>query len=194
LTDTAILRFLRGRKHDIEKAYKAIVRHIKWREENNVDFITPESIQNEINANKVIVSGTDKWGRPLIWLIVRNHHKDRRDFKEISRFTIYNIEQALKASNPGEERVNIIFDMTDFGLYCMDYEVVRMLVDLLAYNYPDILHQGLIVSAPMIFTGCWMIIRPWIDPITASKVTFMNRSKLTEFIDEEHFPEAFTKT
>jgi len=55
--DTAILRFVRGRKHDVDKAFRAMLRHVEWRKENDVENITEESIQTELNSNKLIVSG-----------------------------------------------------------------------------------------------------------------------------------------
>jgi hypothetical protein len=184
------LRFLRGRKHDTEKAYRAIKRHLEWRKENNVEQISPDTFQNELKANKVIQSGKDKEGRPLIFIIVRNHHKDRRDIDEMKRYIIFTLEQAIKASNPEEEKMRIIFDMSNFGFSCMDYEVVKMLINILEFNYPETLHTAVLLSSPMLFSGCWMVISPWLDPVTRAKVSFIDKSKITEFVDESMIPAA----
>lgn len=190
MTDTTIMRFLRGRKHDTEKTYRAIKRHLQWRKENNVDEISPATFQNELNANKVLLQGKDKEGRPLIFIIVRNHNKDHRDIEEMKRYIIYTLEHAIKESNPEEEKMRIIFDMSDFGFSCMDNEVVKMLINILEFNYPETLHTAVLLSAPMIFSGCWMVISPWLDPVTRAKVSFINKSKITEIVDESMIPEA----
>ena len=65
----------------------------------------------------------------------------------------------------------------------MDYEALKMLVDILQYNYPEILSCALIMNSPIIFTACWQIIKLWIDPVTAAKCIFLKPSQLHEYID-----------
>lgn len=43
-------------------------------------------------------------------------------------------------------------------------------------------------SRPWIFNGCWYIIKPWIDPVTASKVTFVNEKELKQIIPPSSLP------
>ena len=71
---------------------------------------------------------------------------------------------------------------------CMDYEVVKMLVNTLQYNYPETLKVALIVNAPMLFSACWMIIKGWLDPVTAGKVSFVNLQQLEQYIDKDSIP------
>ena len=64
----------------------------------------------------------------------------------------------------------------------MDYEIVRLLIDILQYNYPETMNSALIVNSPFLFHACWAVIRPWLDPITASKVVFINQKQLAEHV------------
>jgi hypothetical protein len=41
----------------------------------------------------------------------------------LESFIIFNIETALKRSVPAEEQMIIVFDLSNFGMSCMDYEV-----------------------------------------------------------------------
>ena len=186
LTDLTLLRFYRGRKKNFDKAINGIIKHLEWRKENEVDHpgISPESIQKEVSANKIITSGKDKKGSSLVTVIAKNHDKDNRDINEIKRFIIYNIETAVKTTNPDTEQLVIVFDLEQFGYYCMDYEVVKMLINILEFNYPETLDCALIVNAPFVFSACWMVIKPWLDPITAAKCTFINKADLKHHIDE----------
>jgi hypothetical protein len=70
----------------------------------------------------------------------------------------------------------------------MDYEVVKMLINILQFNYPDILHHALVVNSPFLFSACWAIIRRWLDPVTAAKVLFVSNDQLPEHIPAEHIP------
>jgi hypothetical protein len=73
MNDMTILRFLRGRKHDVERAFRLIIRHLEWRKEKNVDNITADACPIEISKRKAIVSGSDSAGRPAIFTLARRY-------------------------------------------------------------------------------------------------------------------------
>jgi hypothetical protein len=182
-TNTAVLRFLRGRKGDVDKAFRALKRHVEWRKEHDVDNISADTIREEIDSGKVTVNGVDLKGRPVITVIARKHDKSKRDFDQMRRFIIYMLEETMKQAQPHEEKMVILFDLAGFGMQCMDYEILKMLIEILQFNYPETLSVALVVSAPMLFSACWMIIRPWLDPVTAAKCTFLSTSQLTNHVD-----------
>lgn len=71
-------------------------------------------------------------------------------------------EQTFRKLN--EEIVDsicIVFDLRKFTLANMDYQFVKRLVWLLGKYYPERLGICLIYGAPIIFQGCWTVIRPW---------------------------------
>ena len=99
---------------------------------------------------------------------------------------IYNCEQVtFKLAKPEEERMVICFDLSGFSLRCMDYEVMKLLIDILSYNYPDTLEVAHVINAPFIFWACWAVMKPWLDPVTAAKVTFINKDKLSEHFSSD---------
>lgn len=193
LTDTAYLRFLRGRKHDEEKALRALARYIEWRKEFDVDNIgdKTEEFQTEVEAKKVETGFYDRDGRPAVHIYARKHNKYSRDIEQVRKMIIYSLEDVLKRTNPAEERIVICFDLKGFSLNCMDYEVVKMIVDILGFNYPETLHTAFIVNAPFLFSACWAVIRPWLDPVTASKVSFIKMEQLKTYFSEENIPSDF---
>lgn len=188
-SDIALLRFLRGRKLDVEKAYRALLRHLIWRNENKVDYIDScfEEIHGELTKRKIFVECFDKMDHPVVTICARRHNKDQRDIDVMKKFIIFTLEKALKKAIP-DEKIVILFDLSGFTLSCMDYEVVKMLVNTLQYNYPETLKVALIVNAPMLFSACWMIIKGWLDPVTAAKVNFVNLQKLEQYIDKDSIP------
>ena len=112
LSRVAVLRFLRGRKGDAEKAFRAIERHIEWRNEHTVDNIDEDYIRKELESGKVVVRGVDLRGRPLVTIKARHHRKDDRDLEQIRKFIIYSLERALVTSNPDEQKMTILFDLS----------------------------------------------------------------------------------
>ena len=124
---------------------------------------------------------------PVVTICARRHNKDQRDIDVMKKFIIFTLEKALKKAIP-DEKIVILFDLAGFTMSCMDYEVVKMLVNTLQYNYPETLKVALIVNAPMLFSACWILIKSWLDPITASKVSFVNLQQLEQYLDKDSIP------
>lgn len=57
----------------------------------------------------------------------------------------------------------IVFDLKDFGMSCMDYQMIKNLIWLLSRHYPERLGVCLIINAPALFSGCWAVIKGWYD-------------------------------
>lgn len=184
-TDVSVLRFLRGRNNVKEKALNGLVKHVEWREKYNVDKILTEteSFKSETEQKKVFGGGFDLKKRPIVNLIARRHNKDKRNIDILQSYIIFTLESAMKRVLAGDEKIVILFDLSQFSLTCMDYEALKMLVNIIQFNYPEILSCALIVNSPLIFSACWQIIKLWIDPITAAKCLFLKPSQLHEYID-----------
>jgi hypothetical protein len=189
LSDLTYLRFYRGRKRIMDDCYNSLISHLKWRKENDVVNYKTFDIKNEVEAKKSYIAGTDKKSHPVIYVFARRHDKYNRDVAEITRFIISTINSSLEQSVSSEEQIVIVFDLTNFGLSCMDYEAVKILISILAHNYPEILSTVHIVNHPWLFNACWAVIRPWIDPVTAEKVNFTSVADLAGFIEADLIPE-----
>jgi len=186
-TNTALLRFYRGRKGDEDDAYKALLRHVQWRNENDVNNIHNDvhKFQKEMDAKKVVAEGYDTSGRPAVFIYTKNHNKNDRNLEHLQMLIIYTVECVLKKASPDEERILICFDLTGFKLSNMDYDMVTMIIRTMEFNYPETLNNSLIINAPFMFYACWAVIQPWLDPVTASKVSFVSADKLHEIITFE---------
>src|SRR6202000_841664 len=79
--------------------------------------------------------------------------------------------------------------MTDFGLSNMDTAPVKFMIKCFEANYPESLGSVLIHKAPWIFSSIWNIIKGWLAPVVAAKISFTkNREDLEEFIAPERLP------
>lgn len=182
-TDMTILRFLRGKKHVAESALDGLIKHHQWRKEN-VDCLNMEHVATEKSYGKGYIQGKDLKGRPCIHVFAGKHNKWDRNIDSMKSYLIYLIEEAIRLSIPDDERLTLVFSLKGFTLRCMDYEFVKLLIDVLQTQYPDTLGDAIIVDSPYIFSGCWMLIRPWLDPVTSSKVTFSSHANLVNLLDE----------
>lgn len=122
------------------------------------------------------------------------HNKNDRDMEQIEKYIIYNLEEALKQSVPNEQRIIVIFDLSGFSFQCMDYEALKLLIDILQTQYPEILGVAYVVNAPWIFNACWSVISLWLDPVTKAKVSFVNEAHIREIMEGSEIPDYLGKT
>ncbi|BFZ14474.1 hypothetical protein BsWGS_17513 [Bradybaena similaris] len=163
-TDTSLRRFLRG-YGTVDAAFTAVLKYNKWRKDYSVDSLSAEDpdIMSELAKGTVhILRNRDKKNRPILYVAVRKHLVNDRDMDKLTKFTVYMLEQTFRKLN--EEIVDsicIVFDLRKFTLANMDYQFVKRLVWLLGKYYPERLGVCLIYGAPILFQGCWTVIRPW---------------------------------
>ncbi|XP_064608617.1 uncharacterized protein LOC135472845 [Liolophura sinensis] len=179
-SDASLRRFLRA-FGTADLACKNLLKSNKWRQEFGVESLSPEDkdIQEELISRKItILRHRDSQGRPIVYVAVRKHNVYERDIDKFTRFIVYILENACKKCHEDViDNLCIVFDMKGFSLSCMDYQFVKNLIWLLSKHYPERLGVCLIINSPMMFSGCWAAIRPWLHEVTASKVVFVNNEQ-----------------
>ncbi|KAF8918009.1 hypothetical protein BGZ58_004966, partial [Dissophora ornata] len=197
--DSLLLRFLRARKWNVTNGMNMILKAFKWRLEDDIEEVKSNSeveldakyrgFKLQMELGKSYVHGTDKMGRPVVYINVRMHKPSDQDPKALEKFTIYVMEVGRLMIQPPVETACLIFDMTGFSLANMDYNFVKFLVQCFEAYYPESLGVLVIHKAPFVFWGVWKIIEPWLDPVVASKIRFTRSDKeLSEIIDADHLP------
>src|SRR5690349_3323634 len=79
--------------------------------------------------------------------------------------------------------------MTDFSMANMDYTPVKFMIKCFEANYPESLGTVLVYKAPWVFNAVWSIVRGWLDPVVASKVSFVkNVDELEKFVPRNQIP------
>ena len=183
-SETTFRRFLLGRKRDVAGAHRDLVAFAKWREEHGGDSLTLEDCGDYGRRRVSFLHGRDKRNRPIIVSIAGRHPASRRNFEEVVRLVILLFDEALALAAP-EEQIISVFDLSAFGLWNMDLESVKLYLSALQVYYPETLGQLLVVNAPFIFWACWSVIKPLIDPATASKIMFVGIHELEDFIPRD---------
>ncbi|KAI9897074.1 hypothetical protein N3K66_008096 [Trichothecium roseum] len=205
--DAILLRFLRARKWDIEKALVMMISTMTWRHgEMRVDEDIMKNgeagaVDNEQNGQgkdkqlghdfleqirmgKSYLHGVDRKGRPICVVRVRLHKQGELCEESLEKYTVYIIETARMVLSPPVDTATIVFDMTGFSMANMDYTPVKFMIKCFEANYPESLGTVLVHNAPWVFQGIWKIIRGWLDPVVAAKVHFTNNKKdLEEYIE-----------
>ncbi|XP_074650704.1 uncharacterized protein LOC141905644 [Tubulanus polymorphus] len=192
LNDAALWRFLRAFR-TADAAFNAIIKCNNWRREYGVEKIGPDNefILKELTSQKmVLIKNRDLKGRPVIYIAARKHSVYERDINEFTKFIVYMLENACKRCFEDViDNLCIVFDLKDFKMSCMDYEFVKNLIWLLSKYYPERLGVCLIINAPLLFNGCWSVIRPWLNDVTARKVSFVkSEMELCKYFNPDILP------
>jgi len=72
------------------------------------------------------------------------------------------------------------------------YDFIKIIVQIGQDYYPEILSRIYIVNAPLLFSGIWAIVKPWIDERTKAKITTLGaqfESQLLEQVSEVNLPD-----
>ncbi|KAL0839644.1 hypothetical protein ABMA28_016313 [Loxostege sticticalis] len=173
--DFSLRRYLRAFK-TVDQAFQAIIKTNKWRAEYGVaDLQNDKELIEKYSDKARVLRHRDIVGRPIVYIPAKNHSSSDRSIDDLTKFIVYCLEDASKRCF--EEVVDnlcIVFDLNNFTLSCMDYQVLKNLIWLLSRHYPERLGVCLIINAPTFFAGCWAVIKGWLDENTAGKVTFVS--------------------
>jgi len=210
--DNLLLRFLRARKWDVEKALVMLISTMHWRsQEMHVDDDVikrgeggaaedakssdhgvkkeGEDFLAQVRLGKSYLHGIDKEGRPMCFVRVRLHKAGEQSEASLERYTVYVIETARLVLSPPVDTAAVIFDMTGFSMANMDYAPVKFMIKCFEANYPESLGVVLVHKAPWIFQGIWSIIKGWLDPVVAAKIHFTkNVDELETYISSDRIP------
>ncbi|KAI9680765.1 MAG: hypothetical protein M1817_004205 [Caeruleum heppii] len=208
--DALLLRFLRARKWDVERALVMLVATMHWRSQEMLvdddiiktgeagalqaassnDPILQKDGQDflaQMRLGKSYLHGVDGEGRPICWVHVRLHRQGEQSEKSLERYTVFVIETARLLLRSPVDTAAIVFDMSGFSMANMDYAPVKFMIKCFEANYPESLGVVLVHKSPWIFQGIWSIIKGWLDPVVAGKVHFTKSVEdLQSFIPRSH--------
>jgi len=187
--DIVYLRFLRARKFNVDAAYEMLTEALRFRtsfQDKGVEAITVDSVSNELKSGKTFFHGTDKDGRPVCIVKVKNHDPAKIDPPEGQRFSLFMMEYARTLLKPPIETVTLVFDMTEAGMKNMDMKSLQFTVQSLQNYYPESLGKVLIYNSSWLVYGIWKVVKPWLDTVTAAKVFFIDKKTIKDYIPEDN--------
>lgn len=208
--DTYLLRFLRARKFDLVKTKEMWVNFINWRKENNVDEIANYVFSEIDEVKQAWPHGyfrTDKKGRPIyiertgllklqqLFKCTTEERMIKYWIQSYERLTNQILPACAKARGEKVEQTLTIIDLKGSSTKLMSkqvYDFVKLASNIGQNYYPEIMGKMFIINAPLLFSGVWAMMKPWIDEKTRAKIEIIGskyEAKIHEHIDIFSLPD-----
>lgn len=85
----------------------------------------------------------------------------------------------------------VILDLKGFGSKHMGQKFrgpMNAMVHIDQNYYPETLYRMFIVNSPWVFKMLWAIVRPWVHPVTQTRIK-MGKAKMDEYIEADQIPD-----
>ncbi|KAJ0058380.1 hypothetical protein NL108_013885, partial [Boleophthalmus pectinirostris] len=209
--DQHVLRFLRARDFNLDKAREFLCQSLTWRKQHQVDFLLdtwqrPQTLHDYFTG---AWHHHDKDGRPLY--VLRLGQMDTKGLVRALGEEVL-LKQVLSLNEEGlrrcEENTRVFGRPVSCWTCLVDLEGLNMrhlwrpgikallrIIEVVEANYPETLGRLLIVRAPRVFPVLWTLVSPLIDENTRKKFLvyagndYQGAGGLVDYINKEYIPD-----
>jgi hypothetical protein len=162
---------MRASKWNIRDAETRLKATLEWRREYKPDLISLDEVKAEGETGKIIISGFDNDGRPILYM--RPGRENTQNSPRQLRYLVWCLERAKDLMPPGQESLVIFVDYKSTTLRTNpSISVAAKALNVLQQHYVETLGRAIIVNLPILLTFFYKGISPFLDPVTRDKMRF----------------------
>ncbi len=206
-------RYLRARKWNVSHTIKSILDMIQWRIDNHVDSILEQQpISDRIVFLRKLVPSADhgytKAHRPLYieksGLMSVDQIVNQFTSEELVQCHIYWLEHYCQLTRERSRQLGqhvesfaMVYDLHGCKLDMRKVlPIFRQSLYIDNNYYPERLGQMFLVNPPGVFPVLWNLVKPWLDPVTKTKILVIKRgpetaTTLLQHIDSDQLPSEY---
>jgi len=204
-----LVKFLRARKLDVNKALEMIVNCQKWRKDENIDSVLTFPFP-EIDRVKVYYPHgfhkTDKLGRPIyidmmgdikiddLFKLTTHERMITYQIKSYERLMNHIFPACSKESKKYIHQTLTIIDLKKLSTKHLNkktYGLLKIISQISQNYYPESLGQLFIINTGLVFKAAWAVCKSFLDEKTRSKIIPLGKDykkKLFEVAAPENVP------
>ncbi|TVU08128.1 hypothetical protein EJB05_41516 [Eragrostis curvula] len=201
-----LVRFLKAREFNVNKAHKMLVDSLNWRVQNEIDSILekpiiPVDLYRSIRETQLVgLSGYSNEGIPVfaVGVGLSTYDKASVNYYVQSHIQINEYRDRIilpmvtkKFGRPISTCIKVL-DMTGLKLSALNQmKIVTAISTVDDLNYPEKTETYYIVNAPYIFSACWKVVKPLLQERTRKKVHVLRgcgRDELLKIMDQSSLP------
>ncbi|XVE80575.1 hypothetical protein DITRI_Ditri14bG0150500 [Diplodiscus trichospermus] len=181
-----LVRFLKARDWNVQKAHQMLIGCLEWRIENEIDNIlakpiVPTDLYRAVRDSQLVgLSGYSKEGLPVIAIGVGLSTYDKASPTATEKSGRH-ISTCLK-----------VLDMSGLKLSALNQiKLLTTIATIDDLNYPEKTQTYYIVNVPYIFSACWKAVRPLLQERTKRKIQVLQgcgRDELLKVMDYSSLP------
>lgn len=189
-----LVRFLKARKYDVEKAFLMLADYIAFRViEYPENSVQTSEIKASLDAGKVqVLKYPDRLGHLCVAITLSKHNVKDVSAGETERFIVYCFDQIISKILKGKKsmsKLTIFVNLQGVGWNNLDVEGAKKLFTILQNYFPERLALLFNWCPPSIFWIAYKMILPFIDPNTRRKIAMANHQKdLRKYFDPSKLP------
>ncbi|XP_071945515.1 alpha-tocopherol transfer protein-like [Antedon mediterranea] len=200
--DKFILRFLRAKKFDVDRAFKSLVKYYELKEKHP-DFFNeykPSSVLHVLEDGfPVVFDNVDNEGRPVLALKVSKWNASDYNIIDIAKAVFMAMEMLIESEKNQINGVILLADLEGIGLsHAMQLSPgFARKVTAIFQNCVPVRLQGIhFVNEPVVFSGVYHILKPFMQDKIKKRVQCHGRtySSLHEYIPADILPSDYDGT
>lgn len=182
-----IARYVRATNGVKEDALKRLKDTFEWRRLERPQTVSCTYCEADPRSHYMHVVGHDSERRPVIYSCLAPISD--RNTAHSRTHMIATFEQAIRLMPKGVEQWVWVADFAGFGVSDVDTSLARVFLNVSAEYYPERLGHFIVLDAPSVFNILYKMVKPWIDPVTTAKITFVGTAESAALFKQLSFPE-----